>query len=66
MLFRSAPALAALLMGLCDNLLYRVLLGAGLDGHYAVLACLLFGAVLYLAALSAQGINPFRLFRLSK
>lgn len=62
----TAPALAALLMGLCDNLLYRVLLGAGLDGHYAVPACLLFGAVLYLAALSAQGINPFRLFRLSK
>ena len=60
----TAPALAALLMGLCCNLLFQVLLDAGLDGPVAVLACVVFGGVLYLSALSAQGVRPWALFRL--
>ena len=60
----TAPALAALLMGLCCNLLFQVLLDTGLDGPVAVLACLVFGGVLYLSALSAQGVRPWALFRL--
>ena len=65
-LFRwlTAPALSALLMGLCCNLLFHVLLDTGLDGPAAVLACLVFGCVLYLSALSAQGVRPGALLRL--
>lgn len=60
----TAPALSALLMGLVINLLFRILLDAGMDGAAACLACILFGGVLYLAALSAQGVRPSQLFRL--
>ncbi|WP_294519498.1 polysaccharide biosynthesis C-terminal domain-containing protein [uncultured Pseudoflavonifractor sp.] len=60
----TAPALSALLMGLVINLLFRILLDAGMDSAAACLACILFGGVLYLAALSAQGVRPSRLFRL--
>ncbi len=60
----TAPALSALLMGLVVNLLFHFLLGSGLDGAIACLSCILFGAVLYLAALSAQGVQPVALFRL--
>ncbi|WP_253290865.1 polysaccharide biosynthesis C-terminal domain-containing protein [Pseudoflavonifractor sp. MSJ-37] len=60
----TAPALAALLMGLCIRLLFRILRDCGLGDVPSVLLCLAFGAVEYLAALSAQGC-PFRsLFRL--
>ena len=62
----TAPALSALLMGLVINLLFQVLQDAGLGALRAILACLAFGIVLYLAALSAQGIWPGRLFRLRK
>ena len=62
----TAPALSALLMGLVINLLFQVLQDAGLGALPAILACLTFGIVLYLAALSAQGIWPGRLFRLRK
>ena len=58
------PALSALLMGLVINLLFQVLRRAGLEALPAALACLLFGGVLYLAALQAQGIHLRRLFRL--
>lgn len=51
-------------MGLVINLLFRILLDAGMDGAAACLACILFGGVLYLAALSAQGVRPSQLFRL--
>ncbi|UQT50284.1 hypothetical protein M5E87_12585 [Flavonifractor plautii] len=57
------PALSALLMGLVINLLFQVLRRA-LEALPAALACLLFGGVLYLAALQAQGIHLRRLFRL--
>ena len=60
----TAPALASVLMGLCSNLLFRVLLDAGLDGSLAVSACLIFSCVLYLCALSAQGVRASTLFRL--
>ena len=60
----TAPALSALLMGLVVNLLFRILLDAGMDGAPACLACILFGGVLYLTALSAQGVRPSQLFRL--
>ena len=42
----------------------QVLRRAGLEALPAALACLLFGGVLYLAALQAQGIHLRRLFRL--
>lgn len=59
----TAPALASLLTALVTRLLFRVLLDAGAKGSAAVLACLLFGTVLYLAALLAQGVSPLSLFR---
>lgn len=60
----TAPALAALLMGLVINLLFQVLRDAGLESLPACLSCLVFGGVLYLAALTAQGVRPALLFRL--
>ena len=60
----TAPALASLLMGLCCNLLFQVLLDAGLEEILAAGACVAFGMVLYLSALSAQGVRPGALFRL--
>lgn len=60
----AAPALAALLMGLVVNLLFRFLINNGVDGALSCLACILFGTVLYLAALNAQGVRPIELFRL--
>ena len=60
----TAPALASLLMGLVVNLLFRVLLDSGMDGAPACLCCILFGGVLYLVALTVQGVRPTRLFRL--
>ncbi len=55
-----APALAALLTGLCCNLLFAVLTSAGLSAAAKAGACLLFGATLYLSALQAQGVGFFR------
>ena len=60
----TAPALAALLMGLSVNLLFRVLLDAGAGPWTATGLCACFGGVLYLAALQAQGLHLRRLFRL--
>ena len=59
----TAPGLAALLMGLDVSLLFRVLRDRGAEPLWAVAACLLFGGVLYLAALSAQGVRPSQLIR---
>ena len=53
----AAPGLAALLTGLCARLLFRVLLDAGFSPPLSVLFTLLFGVVLYLAALFAQGVG---------
>ena len=60
----TAPGLAALLMALVTNLLYRVLRDSGLPLPHSLAATLLFGAVLYLAALNAQGVHLRELFRL--
>ena len=67
-LFRwlTAPGLAALLMGLNVNLLFRVLRDRGLSGPWSAAACLVLGSVLYLAALSAQGVWVGELFRLRR
>ena len=59
-----APGLAALLSALTMALLQRRLLSCGLGILPAAGACLIFGAVLYLAALSAQGVELRRIFRL--
>ena len=59
----AAPALSALLMGLCANLLFRVLRNGGTGLLPAAGLCCLFGAVLYLAALQAQGALPRRCCR---
>ena len=51
-------------MGLTCNLLFQVLLNSGVGQLTAIGSCALFGAVLYLAALQAQGVGLRRLFRL--
>ena len=60
----TAPGLSALLVGLVTNLLRRVLSGAGMPPLSGAAACLLFGGVLYLAALQAQGVDLRRIFLL--
>ena len=60
----TAPGLAALLMALVTNLIYRVLRDSGLPLPHSLAAALLFGGVLYLAALNAQGVHLRELFRL--
>lgn len=60
----TAPALSALLMGLCGNLLFCVLQNEGIGVFPAAGGCLAFGGVLYLAALQAQGVRLRELFRL--
>lgn len=59
-----APGLAAVLMGLTCNLLFHVLLDAGVGELTAMGGCTLFGVVLYLVALQAQGVRLRKLFRL--
>lgn len=62
----TAPGLAALLMGLCVNLLFGILTNLKLAQLHAALICLVFGTVLYLCALSAQGVHAAGLFHLRK
>ena len=52
-----APGLGAVLMALCCRLLFGHLLDAGLNAAVSCLVTAGFGAVLYLAALQAQGIR---------
>lgn len=59
-----APALAALLSGLCANLLFRYLSDSGLPAAVSAGACLIFGLTLYLSGLQAQGVPFISLFRL--
>ena len=58
-----SPALAAILAGLCINLLFRVMRDHGVSLSLSMAACTVFGAVEYLAALQAQGIRLRALFR---
>lgn len=60
----TAPCLAAALSALCANLLFRVLKDAGLDALQAGAACLVFGGVLALSALQAQGVDLRQTLRL--
>ena len=60
----TAPGLAALLMALTVNLLNRALVDSGVAALYRLPGALAFGLVLYLAALSAQGVPLRGLFRL--
>ena len=62
----TAPGLAALLMGLDIRLLFQVLQDRGLSGLGSAAVCLAVGGVLYLAALSAQGVWVGELFRLRR
>lgn len=61
-----SPALAALLMGLCINLLFRWTCDQGAPLSLAVALCLTFGVVEYLAALQAQGVRVRELFRVGR
>ena len=63
-LWVTAPGLAALLAGLVINLLFAILQDRGLAALHAAVVCLVFGGVLYLAALHAQGVRVRELFRL--
>lgn len=60
----TAPALAALLTGLCVNLLFHSVVSMGLEVPVSVLLSLVFGGFLYLLTLRVQGVEPLKLFRL--
>lgn len=60
----TAPALAALLTGLCVNLLFQTVMSMGLAMTASVLLSLAFGLFLYLLTLWVQGVEPLKLFRL--
>lgn len=60
----TAPGLSALLSALVTNLLYRVLRDSGVPVAWRLSGAVAFGLVLYLAALSAQGMTLRGLFRL--
>lgn len=61
----TAPALAALLMGLTSNLLFRFLKDNGIGIIMAGGGTLVYGVILYLAALQAQGVSLREVFRIS-
>ncbi len=61
-----SPALSAILMGLCVNLLFRWLQANDATLLFSVILCVVFGMVEYLAALQAQGVKVRELFRVSK
>jgi len=52
-----APVLGSALAASCTQLLYRVLLRDGMTALPAGCSCLIFGLLLYLAALQAQGVS---------
>lgn len=55
-----SPVLAALLMGLCANLLFRALTDGGVGTPLSAAVTAVFGLLLYLAALQAQGVGVHR------
>ena len=59
-----APGLAALLMGLCVNLLFQALLTRGMAALAAAAACAALWGIQYLTALRVQGVEPLKLFHL--
>ena len=60
----TAPGLAALLSALVTNLLFQVLRDSGVPVLWRIPGALAFGLVLYIAALSAQGVPLRGRFRL--
>ena len=62
----TAPGLASILMGLCANLLFQELSRRGMAALTAALVCVVFGGVMYLSALSAQGVRLVDLFRIRR
>lgn len=61
-----APALATVLMALCANLLHLKLQEAQLPTPMGCGITLVFSAILYIAALQAQGLSLKEIFRLEK
>lgn len=61
-----SPGLAALLTGLCINLLYRWLTDHGASLPFSIGFCALFALVEYLAALQAQGVRVRSLLRVGR
>lgn len=59
-----SPGLAALLMGLCVNLLFQWMGNAGIPLPLTISFCALFGITEYLAALQAQGVKIRELLRI--
>ena len=59
-----SPGLAALLTGLCINLLFRWMADIGTPLPTAIGLCAALGVIEYLAALQAQGVHLRELFRL--
>ena len=60
----AAPGLAALLASLTSNLLLRYLEGEGISPLPADGICLVFGLILYLSALHAQGVDLRQVLRI--
>ena len=60
----TAPGLAALLSALVTNLLLQVLQDSGVPVMYRLPGALLFGLILYLAAINGQGLSLRGRFRL--
>ena len=58
----TAPGLAALLSALVSNLLFQTLLDYGNSMLHSTVGTLMFGLLLYLAALNAQGVTVKGLF----
>lgn len=58
-----SPGLAALLTGLCVDLLFSRLESAGVPPAASITFCVIFGLVEYFAALQAQGVRVWELFR---
>ena len=61
-----SPALSALLMGLCINLLFRWMQHANLPLLLTLSFCTVFGIVEYLVGLQAQGVRIRELFHFKK
>lgn len=60
------PLLAAALMGLWCNLLFRVMLDSGCGRGLSALSCVLLGLAVYAAALLAQGLSVTTVFTRSR
>lgn len=62
----SAPALGALLSGLCVRLLYLAMGSRGCGALVTLISCAVVGLFLYLTALWMMDIHPLKLFHLTR